>query len=231
MREEQIGGNMKRIKLSIISNILIFTFTVFATVVMFTGFKFMDGDLPLSINGLEAFKYFTVESNVMMGIIALVFLFFEIRLMKKKVNKIPNWIYALKLVFTVGVALTMLTTMCFLAPTTPFGYFSMFKNANLFYHFLTPLLSIITFVFFEGTNNIRYRYTFVGVIPMVLYAIFYVWNVIIHAENGYINMMYDWYGFFAGGTSNIICVVPIMIGSTYLISYLLWFFNRKTANS
>lgn len=222
---------MKRIKLSIISNILIFVFTVFATIVMFTGFKFMGGDLPLSINGLEAFKFFTVESNIMMGLVALVFLCFEIKLIRKKADRIPNWIYGLKLVFTVGVALTMLTTTCFLAPTTPFGYFSMFTNANLFYHLLTPLLSIITFLFFEKTDRIRFRYTFVGVVPMILYAIFYVWNVIVHAENGQINMMYDWYGFFAGGTSNIICVVPIMIGSTYLISYLLWFFNRKTANS
>lgn len=221
---------MKRIKLSIISNTLIVIFTVFATVIMYTGFKFMDGDLPLTINGLEAFKYFTVESNVMMGIISLVFIVFEIRLQKNKIEKIPNWIYGLKLVFTVGVALTMLTTAIFLAPTTPYGYFSMFKNANLFYHFLTPLLSIITFVFFEGTNKIRFRYTFVSVIPMFLYAIYYVGNVLAHIENGNINMIYDWYGFFAGGTSNIICVVPIMIGSTYLISYLLWFFNRKTAN-
>lgn len=218
---------MKKVRLSLVSNLLIFIFTVFATVVMFTGFKFMEGDLPLSINGLEAFKYFTVESNIMMGIIALVFFLFEIRIVRKRDKRIPTWIYDLKLIFTVGVTLTMLTTVFFLAPTTPFGYFSMFKNANLFYHFLTPVLSIITFLFFEGTNKIRFRYTFVGVVPMILYAIFYVWNVISHAENGTINIMYDWYGFFAGGTSNIICVVPIMIGSTYLISYLLWYFNRK----
>lgn len=221
---------MKRIRLSIVSNILIFVFTVFATVAMFTGFQFMGGDLPLAINGIEAFKYFTVESNVMMGIIALVFFIFEIRMLRKKTETIPTWIYDLKLIFTVGVTLTMLTTVVFLAPTTPFGYFSMFKNANLFYHFIIPLLSIITFLFFEGTNKIRFRYTFIGVVPMILYAVFYVWNVLSHAENGSINMIYDWYGFFAGGTSNIICVVPIMIGSTYLISYLLWYFNRKIGN-
>lgn len=220
---------MRKIKLSFAFNIIIMVLVALGMIFMLTGIKFMKDDLVLSVNGIEAFKYYTVESNVLMGIMSFIFCIFDIKLLKGKRDYIPNKIYILKLISTVGVVLTMLTTVIFLAPTCSFGFFAMFQNSNLFFHLIVPLLSLITFVFFENTDKIRFRYTFIGVITMVLYSIYYTVNIIAHIENGNIVSSYDWYGFVKGGINNMICVVPIMLGSTYLISYLLWYFNRAMA--
>lgn len=103
----------------------------------------------------------------------------------------------------------------------------MFTNSNLFYHFVIPLLSLITFLFFEGTDKIKFKYTFAGIIPMFLYGVFYSINVFTHLENGVVSPVYDWYGFLKNGVADVFFVIPVILGATYLISYLLWEFNKK----
>ena len=62
---------------------------------------------------------------------------------------------------------------------------------------------------------------------MILYSIFYTINVLIHLEAGKPTTIYDWYGFVQGGIGTIAIVLPVMLISTYAISYLLWYFNKK----
>lgn len=218
---------MGKLKVSLGINIVIFIFVAVATVFMLLGIQFMGYEPSLSVRGIDAFRFFTVESNVLMGLMALIFAIFEIKVLKGRRKYIPSKIYILKHIFTVAVVLTMVTTAAFLAPTAPNGYFSMFKNSNLFYHFVVPLLSLITFVFFEGTGKIRFRYTFFGVLPMIVYGVFYSINIFSHMEYGRVSIVYDWYGFAQSGTRELIFVIPVIISATYLISYLLWEFNRK----
>lgn len=103
----------------------------------------------------------------------------------------------------------------------------MFKNSNLFYHLIIPLLSIITFTIFESTDKIKFKDTFVGIITMFIYSIFYLVNVLIHVENGKVEIMYDWYGFVQNGLQAAFVVIPIMYLITYFISCGLWFLNKK----
>lgn len=46
-------------------------------------------------------------------------------------------------------------------------------------------------------------------------------------ENGKVSPEYDWYWFAQGGLWQIIIVVPLIFGITYIISLLLWKLNRK----
>ena len=217
----------KKIKISLGINSIIFILTVFATVCMMAGIHFMGAETSsLTARNIAVFRFFTVESNILMGIIALVFAIFEIKVLTKKREHIPSKIYILKLIFTVGVVLTMLTTALFLAPTSKNGYFSLFTNSNLLYHLVIPLLSLITFVFFEKTDKIKFKYTFAGIIPMFLYGIFYSINIFTHIENGKVSPIYDWYGFVQNGVKEVFFVVPVILGATYLISFLLWDFNK-----
>lgn len=220
----------KKLKISLGINIVIFILTAFSTVCMMSGIYFMGEEVSgLSSGGVEVFRFFTVQSNILMGIIALVFAIFEVRVLMKKSEYIPSKIYILKLVFTVGVVLTMITAAAFLAPSSKNGYFSMFTNSNLFYHFVIPFLSLITFLFFEGTDKIKFKYTFAGIIPMFLYGVFYGINIFSHLEEGKVLPVYDWYGFLKNGVTDVFCVIPVILGATYLISYLLWEFNKKMA--
>lgn len=218
---------MNRIKIATILNFIITIFVTIATIFMMSGIYFMGEEYSLTETGVGSMKFFTVQSNILMGIVAFLFVIFEILVINGKMREFPTWGYILKHIFTVGVVLTFLTTALFLAPTAKTGYFTLFKNSNLFFHFIIPILSMITFVVFEKTDKIKYKYVFAGVIPMLLYGIFYTINVFIHTEDGVISQKYDWYGFVAGGISSIFIVFPIMLITTYLISFFIWKLNKK----
>lgn len=218
---------MKKIKLDIVLNLLIFGLVVMSTVFMLTGFYFMGEERQLSAERIEAFKFFTVDSNVIMGVMALVFARYEILLIRKKINIIPNIIYGLKLATTVSVVLTFLVTAFFLAPIVEDGYFSLFKNSNLFFHLIIPILSFLSFICFEKNEKLEFKYTFVGIIPMILYAIFYTINILMHLENGKVSVKYDWYWFLQGNINAIVFVIPIMFVVTYCISFVIWKLNKR----
>ena len=66
--------NRTKVKISLVLNILIVIFTIFATIAMFTGFKFMHGhDIVLQSTKLGMLRFFTVQSNILIVIIALFF--------------------------------------------------------------------------------------------------------------------------------------------------------------
>lgn len=93
--------NNSYIKMSIAINLLIIILNLVATIVMFTAFKFMSGGLAFGISNLEMFKFFIVDSNIFMGIISLLFLIEEIKVLNGKTKSISKFMYTLKLVATV----------------------------------------------------------------------------------------------------------------------------------
>lgn len=223
--------NSKKIKISLCINFIVFIMVVFASIVMFTGFKFMYGIEPeLESTKLGMFRFFTVDSNIFMGIMALIFGFKEIELLKGKIEYIPTKFYVLKLMATVGVGLTFLTVFGYLGPISKGGIPSMLMNSNLFFHLLIPVLSMINFVIFERTDGLKFKYSFYGVLTALLYSLYYLINVLIHMENGTVSTKYDWYWFVQGGIWQIIVVLPMMLVITYVISLLLWRFNKKKSD-
>ena len=60
------------IKISLAINIIIVVFTIAASIIMFTGFKFMHGyETVLESTKIGMLRFFTVDSNIFMGIVAL----------------------------------------------------------------------------------------------------------------------------------------------------------------
>ena len=223
-------ANYNKVKISITFNILIVVLTILTTIMMFTGFKFIPGDdLVLESNNLGMFRFFTVDSNIFMGIVALIFSILEFKLLAGKIDQIPKKYYILKLMGTTGVALTFLVVVTYLAPVIPNGFVLLFKNSNLFYHLVTPLLSIITFIFFEKTDALTFKNAFYGIVPTFLYEIYYLINILIHMENGKVSLLYDWYMFLQNGVWTAIIVAPLMIVITYVLSLIIWKLNRIKA--
>lgn len=214
---------MKKIKISLIINILIVLLVIMGSIFMFTGFKFMPDKTLLEASKIEMFKFYTVDSNILMGIISLIFIKYEVRFINEN-KKIPKKIYILKLIGTSGISLTFLTTAFFLAPQ--YGLYAMYNNNNLFFHLIIPLLSIITYTLFEKHDN-KYRYALYGIIPMFIYSIFYMTNILIHLNDGGLTFKYDFYGFLQGDINNIYVVIPSIYLIAYLISISLIFVNKK----
>ena len=219
--------NMKKLKISLILNIINAAFVTFACIAMMSGFHFMSDDTILELANLSAFQFFTFDSNLLLGVVTIAFIVYEILLLRGRIAKIPRLIYLLKYVSTVAVALTMLTVVILLAPTAQKGYFSLFLNSNLFFHFVCPFLAIIIFGLFEKNNCLELKDTWYGIIPTFLYGVYYTINVFIHMENGKVDFVNDWYGFAQNGTFGIIISILMMFGGTYLICVLLYLLNKK----
>lgn len=222
---------MRKIKISLVLNIIIVILTILSSIMMFTGFKFMNGSEPiLEVTKLGMFKFFTVDSNFLVGISSLILAIYEKRLLDNSITSIPIKYYILKFMATVSVSLTLLVVFIYLGPISKDGIGSMLQNSNLFFHLIIPLLSMISFIFFEYHKNFKFKYVFSSIIPTVAYAIFYLINVLLHVENGKVSPIYDWYYFIQGGLWQIMIVGPLMIIVTYIIGIVIFKMNKKFGN-
>ena len=214
--------NNNKLKISIVLNILIVLLVLFATLIMFSGFRFMYGSEPvLESTRFGVFRFFTVDSNVFMGIVALAFVIEEVKLVKRKIYDLSRNMYILKLMSTTSVTITFLTVFLYLGPISDGGIVSMIQNSNLFFHLIIPVISIITFIFFEKTDKLNLKDSSFGLIPTGLYAVFYLINIVVHMENGKVSPLYDWYWFVQNGVWTAVIVAPFMLLFTYLVSLIL----------
>ncbi|MBR2289075.1 MAG: hypothetical protein IJ867_00210 [Clostridia bacterium] len=226
MEENKV--NSKKIKISLIINVMIVVFTVIASIMMFTGFKFTpEAESELESTKLSMLKFFTVESNLLMGIVALIFAIQEIKLLNGKIEDISFKMYILKLMSTTAVGLTFVVVFAYLGPISKGGIPVMLRNSNLFFHLLIPVISMMDFAFFEKTDKIKLKHTLYGLIPTALYEVFYLSNIFIHMENGKVSPVYDWYWFVQIGVWTAAIVAPLILVITYIISWILWKLNQK----
>ena len=218
---------LKTIRISLVINIIVFFLATISSIMMFTGVRFMDGnDSILESTKIGMLKFFTVESNMFVGIISLLFAIQEIQIVKGKRKEFGVLLYILKLMATTAVGLTFFVVFAYLGPISEGGIPSMLMNSNLFFHLIIPVLSIINFILFERTNRIKFKYSFFGVIPALVYGFFYLINILIHMENGKVSTIYDWYWFVQDGVWTAIIVVPLILLITYIISLILWRLNK-----
>ncbi len=221
----------KRQKTALVLNCLIVAFTIFATICVILGFKFMQDISILSEKNFKSFRYFTIQSNLLAAVVAIIYIIFKCGPAGKNCEKLPTWLYLLKFAATAAVAFTMFITVFYLAPTSKNGYFSLFMNSNLFMHFVTPMLCIISFILFEPADKTPFKTSFVGAIPAALYASFYTPNVLLHLDNGKPDPAYDWYHFLAFGLNTIWIVIPLLLVISWLLGLGIWALNRKLASA
>jgi hypothetical protein len=187
--------------ISFVTNITIVVLT-FILVVRF----FRENGKWSPARGKKAFRYFTTQSNVLCAVSALDMCLFPDK----------DWVYYLKVMGTAAVTVTMLTVLIFLGRI--YGYKPLLSGSDLFMHLITPLLAIISLCVFER-RGISFLASFIGVIPVALYAPLYLYNVVYAPEE---KRWEDFYGFnrdgkwpvayalMVAGTA-VICVVFYMV--------------------
>ena len=217
---------MKKSLSPVILNLIIVVLVLFATVCMYTGFEFMGHSEALTADSINMLQFYTVQSNLLIGIISGVMMVYQWLLYKGKIGHISGALFLLKLMFTVGVTITFLVTVCYLAPATGEKWPSLFLNSNFFFHLVIPILSILNFIVFEKTNSIKFYLTPLCIIPTLLYGIYYLINAFVHIVNGVIDPTYDWYGFAQNGVGIGLLVFGVMLLFAYFITWSLWKLNR-----
>ena len=213
-------------KISLFLNIIIVIFCIIGCILCFGGIRFVD--VPLLDHGIRNLKFFTVQSNIFAGIMSAVYVFCLIK--QKNTNKpIPTTVNVLKFIATIDLAITFLVVACFLGFLVEQGYWSLFVNANLLFHLFIPLIGFVSFVIYEDTPLFRFSFTFVGLIHIFLYSIFYYCVVLTHMQDGVVDLKYDWYAFAQLGLPMSFVFALILFGLAYLASFTIYKLNNKFA--
>ena len=218
--------NLVSLGLNALNVVLVVVGVVFNVFGFFTENAFGD-------TGAASFLFFTILSNTFLGITALMMIPYQFYYEFKKENKLPLWLLILHYTAVVSVMVTFLVTLVYLMPVAASNGddpVTLLAGVYFLVHVLVPLLAAINFCLCMVEPTLKFRWTPLGVIPLVAYAIFYMLNVElkfapVQGTDGVI--YYDWYSMFGDGSDvvRILLVVVIMIAVTYVIAFLLWLLN------
>lgn len=163
--------------------------------------------------GLSVIKYYTEESNILCLISSVIVLFYLI-----KNKKFTKEISVFRFMTVVSLSITFLVVVFVLAPMYDFNYYwLLYRNSSLYLHLLCPIISVISFLFFENHNLKHKRDKLRGIYFTILYAIVTtILNLLDLLEGPYPFLMVK----KNGALISIVWLV-IMMGSSYLISLSL----------
>ena len=211
-----------KLKTSLIINFVNVGLILITTILMMLNIKWMGDIENLTAPGLSAFQFFTVDSNLFLGVASILVAIYELLLIKGKVKDIPRFVYLIKFAAVVSTTLTFLMVVTVLCPMLGSDWWKLYMNNNLFFHLLCPLIGLVGFVFFERFSPFKFKETLWGLLPMVVYSIYYMINVLTHFDGGPVPYEYDWYGFAQGGVPSMIIYALVTYVMTFVISVLVW---------
>ena len=154
--------------------VLSLTFTFVAVMLSVIGLVLYYSDANFIVSSITSYLPFTVNSNIFLVIVGLLFLIIGIiDLVEGKA--MPQWIMQLKLAVTTLISVTFLTVIFYIAPlwritdTNIIAY----EGANLFLHILAPIVAIFGFCLFDVETKIKWRWTSLLPLLVVIYGVAY----------------------------------------------------------
>lgn len=152
--------------------------------------------------GLKTFRMYTVLSNMFVGITISMTIPFAVDGIRQKNYHLPRWIVNLMFISTTCITLTFLVSLTLLSAFAGFVPM-MASGTNLFLHSIVPIIAIIGFLFVNTYHNVKFKTTWLALIPIAIYAIVYlILAIIIGPENGgwrdhyHFNEFIPWYYIF-----------------------------------
>ena len=177
------------------------------------------------LSSLPILMTFTGLSNLFIGLVCLGCAVYRLR--RKDVH-ISRPLFLLKLISLSEITITLVITAAVLAPQLGSSWWRLYINNNLFNHFITPLLALIAFIVFEPYTEISFSSCFFALIPIVLYGIFYVLDIVTQLnEDGSINSVYDIYGLLKFGIPIGVLFFVGFLGASFGLTVLYRFIKQK----
>lgn len=214
-------------KRNIIALIINGTIALTSFVIMINGIAkgASSGQVGEDMVGLGYFKPYTIDTNVLNGIISFMMATFNIYNLIENKDELPRFLVVGQLISTVGVTVTLMTVIFFLAPTQYMafgGFIWLFINDMFFFHLVNPILSILNFIFINKRYDLNNKEVLMGMLTTIAYSFVYTYNVVITKSWS------DFYGFTFGGKLYMAVIsIIVMYLVTYLFSYLLVKLNKK----
>src|SRR5574344_236264 len=123
-------------------------------------------------HGFSLFQFYTEDSNLFAFLTSILFVSYMVISIQKGKLVIPKWVNFMRYVSTLCLTVTFIVVVCILSPMYGIqGYQMMlFYNSMLYHHLLAPIVSFISFVFFETKHTIPKSYVLLSLILTVIYA-------------------------------------------------------------
>lgn len=176
--------------LVLISSGLIVLLTALGSYVMLTN----TNEGILTVYGISNLKFFTVDSNLLLGLTHLAYLILAVTGVLDNDDRVRLWMERLVYIATVAVSLTFTVVVFFFAPSL--GLSPLLQDANLYFHLIIPVLAIVICCALHRGRVIPMKETAMALIPPVLYGVYYT---LILLTRGVHFPETDWYGFANGG--------------------------------
>ena len=170
----------------------------------------------LTAYGIENLKFFTVDSNLLLGLAYLAELCLAGTGLWKRSARLRLWTERLIYIATVAVALTFTVVAVFFGPAV--GYPPLYQDANLFFHLIVPVLGMVSLCVLHRGRPIPLGETAAALIPSVLYGAAYTANLLVRGARF---PETDWYGFASGGVTGAAATAAGVLVTTWLLALLL----------
>ena len=183
------------------------------------------GDGNMAVHGTLAFRYFTVDSNILCALACAGLIPAAVKGLRTGVFSPSRRALAWKYVGAGAVGLTFAVVMVFLGPV--FGYGMMFRGLNLFLHLINPLAAMISFLLWERGEALDKGMILWADLPMAIYGVVYLLMVIV------LRRWPDFYGFNMGGRWYV-SYLAVLLGMTAIAALLRLGHNamcKKETNS
>ena len=183
------------------------------------------------MGGASVFFFFTVQSNIFIMLMALIFLINEVVVLITNKSFINQTLLHIKYVATVAITVTFLVFFTMLAPLMGVDYLLSFKNFSL--HAIVPILAIVDFFLFDKDIKLTYKSSLLATISPICYVIFVYIGAIFKLEYSenlhypYFFLNIDTNGFlFEKGTMGIIPWIIILLGAIIGLGCLFCLFIK-----
>lgn len=209
------GSGINKNKLEIALNIIIVLFTAVGSALMLFGGAESGS---LSAQGIANLKFYTVLSNLLCGVVALIHLI--LLLTGRSAAKLVPY----KLAGVCGVTITFAVVAFFFGPL--YGWPQFYRGGNLYFHLLEPVAAMIEFLVIKR-DRIPFRHTVIAAVPTLIYGFGYLGNILINGIGGPWPDTNDFYGFVNWGYP----VGLLIFACITLLSFGVACIYRKASNS
>jgi hypothetical protein len=167
------------------------------------------------------FRFFTEDSNAILGISSLLMAIFQIRHLRNG-KAIPKGIVRFHFIGTAGVLTTFFVVLFFLLPVTAIQYgiwYAMWSFPNMFFTHLTcPILAFLSFTVFEAELPLRKRDSLFSLIEVCTYATVIGTFATLHLFS--IENIYGFMDFYSHPWWMEMLAILLIVGGTELVSFL-----------
>ena len=188
-------------KISLILNLLIIIFELIGFIKTYT----FNNRIPI--------EFYTEDSNLLALFTSIIYIIYLL-----KDNNIPKWLSEIKYISTICLTVTFVVVLFILTPIYNFNFIGMFfENSLLYHHLLCPILSIITFIYFDKLRIFSLKDNFIGISFTIIYGILLIILNIL-------DIIVGPYPFLMVKNQSILMSILwfiIILGLTYFISSLL----------